>query len=215
MFNGQSSQITISSSSTLKPKSITVSVWVNVVSFPASGHEMHFVENYANSNGFVDDVYGSDSSYFFFDTPTRYTSNFGLVGAGWNLNTWVNYVASYDQSTGTITQYVNGKQQTTGSAPANQPITYSSSSLIIGGGASNTAYNGLMSNVQIYNVSLNAAQVLALYNSGIGGAPVNLQYLAGWWPLNGDVNDYSGNLNNGAASSLSFTTKWTNGYTVP
>jgi len=31
----------------------------------------------------------------------------------------------------------------------------------------------------------------------LGGAPVRLQNLVAWWPLNGDAKDYSGNNNNG------------------
>ena len=46
-------------------------------------------------------------------------------------------------------------------------------------------------------------------------APVDLQNLVGWWPLNGNANDYSGNQNNGGATNVIYTTSWTNGYTAP
>ncbi len=207
IFNGQGSQVSTTSSATLKPKSITISVWVDITSFPASGTEMHFVDNYASSTGFVYDVYGSDGAYFFFDTPTRYSANFGISAAGWNTGTWVNYVATYSQTTGVITLYLNGKQQNTGNAPPGQAITYSSSTLIIGG-ASNTAYNGLMSNVQIYNTTFDAGQVQTLYAEGIGGEPVSAQYLVGWWPLDGNFNDYSGNNNNGSPTAITFTSQY-------
>ena len=39
--------------------------------------------------------------------------------------------------------------------------------------------------------------------------------LAGWWPLNGNANDYSGNLNNGVATSIFYTDSWTGSYTPP
>ncbi|MEM3781909.1 MAG: hypothetical protein QXT43_03045, partial [Candidatus Micrarchaeaceae archaeon] len=48
---------------------------------------------------------------------------------------------------------------------------------------------------------------------GIGGAPINLQNLVGWWPLNGNANDYSGNGNNGVPSNVVFVSNWYSGYT--
>jgi len=75
--------------------------------------------------------------------------------------------------------------------------------------------NGYVSNFQIYNTSLSANEIQALYLEGIGGAPINLQHLVGWWPLNGNANDYSGNGNNGQASNVNFVSNWYNGYTPP
>jgi len=75
--------------------------------------------------------------------------------------------------------------------------------------------NGSIANVQIYNTSLSANEIQALYLEGIGGAPIRLQNLVGWWPLNGDANDYSGNGNNGQISNVNFVSNWYNGYTPP
>ena len=69
-------------------------------------------------------------------------------------------------------------------------------------------WNGTISNVQIYNTSLTANQIQALYLQGIGGAPMKLQNLVGWWPLNGNSNDYSGNNNNGVPTALTFTSQY-------
>ena len=46
------------------------------------------------------------------------------------------------------------------------------------------------------------------------GTFINIQNLIGWWPLNGDANDYSGNNNNGVPA-VSYTNQWTAGYTTP
>ena len=62
-------------------------------------------------------------------------------------------------------------------------------------------FSGSIANVQIYNTSLSANEVQALYLEGIGGAPIDLQNLVGWWPLNGNANDYSGNGNNGVPTN--------------
>ena len=50
----------------------------------------------------------------------------------------------------------------------------------------------------------------------VGGAPIDLQNLVGWWPLNGNAHDYSGNNNNGQTNGdVTFTNSWENGYTTP
>jgi hypothetical protein len=63
-------------------------------------------------------------------------------------------------------------------------------------GMGDTLLNGSVSNLQIYNGILTANQVLNNYNKGLAGTPANLSLL-GWWPLNGNPNDYSGNNNQG------------------
>jgi len=76
-------------------------------------------------------------------------------------------------------------------------------------------FNGLIANVQIYNTSLSANEIQALYLEGIGGAPIDLRHLVGWWPLNGNANDYSGNGNNGQINNVNFISNWWSGYTPP
>ena len=82
--------------------------------------------------------------------------------------------------------------------------------MVIGSGSSHTYnFGGLISNFQVYNTSLSAAEVQGLYVEGIGGAPTRLQNLLGWWPLNGNSNDYSGNGNNGAQINVLYPSTWT------
>ena len=76
-------------------------------------------------------------------------------------------------------------------------------------------FHGLISNVQAYNTSLSASEIQALYQEGIGGAPISPAYVVGWWPLNGGTNDYSGNGNTGIPFSISYNGSWTSGYTAP
>ncbi|MDE1860338.1 MAG: LamG domain-containing protein [Candidatus Micrarchaeota archaeon] len=76
-------------------------------------------------------------------------------------------------------------------------------------------FSGQMANVQLYNTSLTQNEITALYYEGIGGHPEALNNLVGWWPLNGDVNDYSGNKRNGASVNVYYTDAWYAGYYVP
>ncbi len=76
-------------------------------------------------------------------------------------------------------------------------------------------FSGYISNVQLYDAALSSNQVHALYKEGIGGVPIQLQDLVGWWLLNGDANDYSGNNHNGNAINVTYTSNWEGGYTPP
>ncbi len=76
--------------------------------------------------------------------------------------------------------------------------------------------NGQISNVQIYNKTLTSGEVNSLYFEGIGGAPIDPTAIVGWWPLNGNLNDYSGNNDNGQLiGSGSYSSFWQSGYTQP
>ncbi|MGC8538172.1 MAG: hypothetical protein ACP5MZ_04335, partial [Candidatus Micrarchaeia archaeon] len=75
---------------------------------------------------------------------------------------------------------------------------------------------GRLANVQLYNTALSINDIKALYKEGIGGAPIKIQSLVGWWPLNGNANDYSGNGNNGVPNGdITYSSNWYSGYTVP
>jgi hypothetical protein len=60
-----------------------------------------------------------------------------------------------------------------------------------------TYFNGSIANVQIYSTALTDQEIQYLYQQGLGGGPIRLGSLVGWWPLNGDAKDYSGNNNHG------------------
>lgn len=76
-------------------------------------------------------------------------------------------------------------------------------------------FNGMISNVQIYNSTLPPNDIAELFNEGIGGVPINLQSLVGWWPLNGNTKDYSGNNNTEVPSNIIYVSTWTRGYNLP
>ncbi len=129
-------------------------------------------------------------------------------GANYNFSagSWQFIVAEYNKSNGTATVFNN----------TNVFSTSNQGSKVIGASNSSTIgavvwpsgkiypFNGLIANVQLYNASLSTNEIMALYNEGIGGQPVALQYLIGWWPLNMNVNDYGGNFNNGTAYNVTF-----------
>ena len=109
--------------------------------------------------------------------------------------------------------YVDGVSYT-GTGVATPAVQVGGSTIADIGGGTNTNYTGSIADVQIYNISLSSNDVTTLYQEGIGGAPIDLQNLVGWWPLNGNAHDYSGNNNNGQTNGgVVFTANWEDGYT--
>ena len=138
---------------------------------------------------------------------------YGSPGVNFKLGTWNFFTGTFSYSATTATAYINAANPTTGTSTL--PIgPYGT--ITLGTSGANPVFNGTqLADVQIYNVSLSSAEVLALYQEGIGGAPIDVNNLVGWWPLNGNANDYSGFSNNGNAVSVSYTNSWTSGYVQP
>jgi len=116
----------------------------------------------------------------------------------WNVQ-W--YQATVTWGSSGYVLYING--QSAGTSIDTFAFLSPSGSLVFG-----KTWKGNLANAQVYNTSLSANQVQALYLEGIGGAPMKLQNLAGWWPLNGNANDYSGNNNNGVPTAVTFTSQY-------
>ena len=132
---------------------------------------------------------------------------------------WEMVAAEYNGNTGYAAVYLNGQLFASGTLATSIPLS-TTTPYYIGDapwqpGGYDT-FNGSISNVQIYNTSLSANEIQALYLEGIGGAPINLQHLVAWWPLNGNANDYSGNAYNGQTHyNVRFVSNWYSGYTPP
>ena len=94
----------------------------------------------------------------------------------------------------TLSLYVNGVYE--GQVNGNGTVDTILNKIDIGGGYSGMfPFNGSISNVQAYNGTLNNYQIDTLYNRGPYGNPLSGLGLLGWWPLDGNSNDYSGNIN--------------------
>jgi hypothetical protein len=187
----------------IRIKKVPVGSSIGVIMNYGSTGTKEFSGMYINSGGFLTfTYYGSD--YITSFTPA--------------VNAW--YFIGYTYSGGTnVIVYENGQSQT-GTIPTLNTVLPTSDPSDIGRASNNYVnlpdnFNGTISNVQLYNTSLDPAQVQGLYMEGIGGDPIDIKNLVGWWPLNGDTIDYSGNMNNGAPNNDIFTSSWTSGYNPP
>jgi hypothetical protein len=157
------------------------------------GITLFFQFNYLASNG--------KASFGYFDTAWQTVETAQSTWAG---NTWYYLAASWGGNGLSI--YVNGALSN--SNPALTGKANSVSAVWMIGRYAASYFNGQIANVQAYNTSLAADEIRNLYLEGIGGAPVKPQNLVGWWPLNGDTKDYSGNNNNGAPTAVSYLSQY-------
>ncbi len=212
-FNRQTSYIDVGNSTDSQFGSntiFTISAWIYIKQCPLAGNGGGIVAHGSGSYTFyVQDI----SGVCYLEWAKSGTANIGN-GPTIQTGSWVNAVAvNYVNSN--VILYINGMQ----SGPYGFAYTYAyTQDLRIGSSESDAngyIFNGSISNVQLYNASLGPASVNAIYAEGIGGAPIVPQNLVGWWPLNGNANDYSGNNNNGVPTNVIFTGTWQNGYTAP
>ncbi len=218
-FNGGNSNIYLNSNTVLAGSSaITISLWFNAKSIQAS------------QNGWLDEegLFGlkfnqPNTLLFCYAENNSVPSWSACVNDVYSFspNKWYNIIVTWPGGSDGFF-YVNGVTPNggipipIGTLSGLHSVSYFEIGPAISGiPASSSALNGTIANVQIYNTSLSQPEVTALYQEGIGGAPIDLQHLVGWWPLNGNSNDYSGNGNNGVPTSVTFTSSWENGYSTP
>lgn len=130
------------------------------------------------------------------------------------INQWI-MIAYTSDGTGNVNAYGYIPSQTYTASSSSAAFTIPSGFWLIGqyeGPNSDSALNGTLANVQAYNTTLSANEIKAQYIRGIGGAPIRPQSLIGWWPLNGDTKDYSGNGNDGVPANIAYSSVWTSGY---
>jgi len=214
-FNGQSSYIPGSGAYAFP---LTATAWVDPINYQTVHLKtiMEFDGSGLGSGAYQFFIVPQGSGYcggvggrLYLWNPSAYICTTSTIP----LNTWT-FVAFTTNSTN-MAIYVNGQEIASSgssfvSASANKIFIIGMQSCCGG-----RYFNGSLANVQLYNTSLSANEIQALYLEGIGGAPIDLQHLVGWWPLNGNANDYSGNGNNGQIYNINFVSNWYSGYTPP
>ncbi len=154
-------------------------------------------------------------------TLSNNAGNYYLAPFLANPNQWYFVAVSYDSSDNIAQIYVNGSNIGGATLPS-WNLSQGTGTLYMTGidsGAmcnTNVGLTGLLANVQDYSTVVGQANIEASYITGIGAPPVQLNSLVGWWPLNGNLNDYSG-FNNTAevtGHGNNFTSFWTAGYKV-
>ena len=211
-FRDSPSYVNVSDSETIEflgKRSITLYAWVYLDSYTNDRSIIieHLAQYYLtiDGNGYIAGyLYGVGGYY-------RSTGKIPL-------NAWTEIAMTYNGTY--VAFYINGKRDS--SIPASGTIQYANGvapDQPLHFGYESTylprQLSGSLADIQIYNASLDQQQISALYLEGIGGVPINLQNLEGWWPLNGNANDYSGNNNDGIATNVIWSGTWWQDYSAP
>ncbi len=195
---------------------ITLVVWIKLPAFASGPPQMVAMQSNDLSSWCT-----TQTSFSFAISPSGSTicsdghDSLGMPG-GIPLHTNVWYQLVYTINSVKTSYFIDGVPPP--SSSAGSIIPYSGKRIMIGpSGGGVYPFNwpsapDYVANIQVYNISLDASEVESLYNEGIGGAPIDLQHLVGWWPLNGNANDYSGNGNAGTLNRIVFTGDWFSGY---
>ena len=214
-FSGTRSDVNlpqINSESGTNPISYTI--WFNTLSIPGSWPVVFGDTTGSPRNGY--DIYfgGAGSSNPNHLALERFSGGSSTVLhsiSNLPLDTWYFAVVTYDGTN--LRLYLNGVLQ--GTASSSGSITVDSIMSLGATSGSGNYGNFDLADFQIYNTSLSQSEVTALYQEGIGGAPIDPTHIVGWWPLNGNAQDYSGNNNGGVPTNVVYTSSWTSGYTAP
>lgn len=130
--------------------------------------------------------------------------NYGFPANGLS-GRWVFVTAEFYNGpyTGNTAIYINGVNQSLSQCSGTPTTSQATDNVIMGGWKQGYRFTGSMSNVQLYSGRLSQAQVSGLYGEGLDGAPLSTGILAGWWPLDGNTNDYSP-YNSGGTTPVQF-----------
>ncbi len=209
-FNGASSYVSATLTSQFaNMKYATLCAWIFMAA-ASTTYPVIIAEQSSTAWNF--NVNPNNYLYAQFRTAGGYNTLLGVTKIP--VSQWTSVCATYDTNS-KINTYVNGVADNSVTATFTGTLVAGTAAPTVGGGWTTYWFNGQIANVQVYNTSLSSNEIKALYNEGIGGAPVALNSLVAWWPLNGDAKDYSGNNNNGVPTALSFTSSWSSGYSAP
>ncbi len=178
----------------------TITAWIDPTSFTVADGGSNIV-----AYGGLFALYSNHLVY--------YTCGIGNTKAGTiNANQWTFVAATISASPNpTVTLYINGNMVSTYKYTGNTASSTGAGvdNLTIGGtgypACNDMNFTGSMANVNVYNTTLSAMQINQLYQDGLNGVPISNSRLVGWWPLNGNANDYSGNNNNGIPTNVIYT----------
>jgi len=194
-FNGGYSYVNVPTNSIVQPtSSITLVVWARTTGSGINAPRAIMIDDAVN---YIDMCYqGATLGSLEVGGSQQLITGLGSCPSP---GKWNQYVLTYDGANGRL--YVNGVL--TGNALMSGSLTYPGCGIYIGSYCPDGyTFNGLMADAQIYGNALTQSQVQQLYLNGMESPPVSNANLLGWWPLNGNANDLSGNGQNGIPNNM-------------
>jgi hypothetical protein len=207
-FNGQSSYISMGNVMNTDKGDFTLVVWIK--SLPDSSFKQILYKKVDGASGAGYSLYFRPSNpWIGFCVSDDLANTACAQSSAYNYRdgNWHQIVAEFKYGSA-MSVYVDGAYSNSFSTASIVGTLSSSAAFNIGSGGNGGIYNGMMTNVQMYNHYIAPADIQTLYLEGMGGAPILPQNVIAWWPLNGNAKDYSGGNNNGAATLMSYTSQY-------
>lgn len=184
----------------------TISAWVylnslgnNQIILSDGWGSPEVLQMYVHTNGQLEADFGSGSGWI-----VAALTNAGAI----KTNKWYYVTAKWISGNGESI-YINGVQQQisyiVGSNTATGILGTPGTGDIGGNQGNGGTLIGSVANLQVYNSSLSSFDINKIYGSGLSAMPISNAGLVGWYPLNGNTNDYSGNGNNGVPTNVVYS----------
>lgn len=184
----------------------TISAWVylnslgnNQIILSDDWGSPEVLQMYVHTNGQLEADFGSGSGWI-----VAALTNAGAI----KTNNWYYVTAKWNSGNGESI-YINGVQQQISYIVGSNTTTGTLGTPGTGDIGSNQGNGGTLigsvSNLQVYNSSLSSFDINKIYGSGLSAMPISNAGLAGWYPLDGNANDYSGNGNNGVPTNVIYS----------
>ena len=186
VFNGSTTGISLPPATDMQfQKSFSISAWASLYSYPTDGQIWATIIFDGDDRPGLDpyDIQVSPSGTLQFLTTSTAQAVGANAPATFPLNQFVFVTGTYDQNAGIHTLYVNGAAvaqnvKVFNLTPIVPLVANENAGLGIGtnNGFPNSEYNmgwnGAISDLRVYNRSLSASEVLALYNLGQTATPL-------------------------------------------
>ena len=135
-------------------------------------------------------------AYVYYDGgDTNAQGDCGTDAIEYTTDNWIHFTMTYDGST--IRLYRDAIEIST-QALADKVVRTKNSDLMIYG--SFDQFEGIADEIAIYRTDLSALEITQLYEDTKGRVYEVQDGLVGYWPLDGDADDYSGNGNDGTVT---------------
>ncbi|MFH1290057.1 MAG: LamG domain-containing protein, partial [Nanoarchaeota archaeon] len=197
-FDGDSDYITIPHSSAISlQENITWSFWIKpTIDYDDVADTYNLIKKVTASDGYSMNINGWSGQRIQvrMSNGTDGDSSFQSDALDWDANTWYHVAITFDNSSLVGNFYRNGAS--IGNDTVNLDFVVSSTADLLLGWGVNTEYNGSMDEVLIFNRSLNAAEIAALYNASASKYENNFTSLAdGAYTFTGYAVDTPGDRN--------------------
>lgn len=148
----------------------SVGTWILPTTTPASDADV-----LGKNNSFVMTTNGTGIRFNVVDDA--FGSHNATAASSLTAGVWTHVVATWVQSTGTITVYINGTSSATATAATHRQIN---TDFQVGwGNPGHAVFNGAVGEVFVFaGTALSGAQVTSIYNYGLSGSPFTSYYSA-------------------------------------